>query len=96
MSTATVTTTAPAGTFTGLGESGIRQFLGVRYAAAPVGEWRFKPLSDEACKVELELDYEFAAGVLAMALKPVFATVCDRMVDAFLKRADQILVQRDR
>ncbi len=51
------------------------------------GEWRFKPLSEEASKVELDIEFEFASGVLAMAIKPVFLKIADTMLDAFVERA---------
>ncbi len=35
--------TAPAGAYQGLEEAGLRKFLGIRYAAAPIGAARFQP-----------------------------------------------------
>ncbi len=54
------------------------------------GEWRFLPLSDDACKVELDLEFEFASGALALAIKPVFSKIAESMLDAFVTRAKQI------
>lgn len=51
------------------------------------GEWRFKPLSDVASKVELDIEFEFASGALALAIKPVFLKIADTMLDAFVARA---------
>ena len=51
------------------------------------GEWRFKPLSDTASKVELDIEFEFASGALALAIKPVFLKIADTMLDAFVARA---------
>ena len=53
------------------------------------GSWSFSALSDSACKVELELDYEFAAGSVGRAIKPVFTKVASTLIDAFVKEADR-------
>ncbi len=54
------------------------------------GMFTFKALSDEACKVTLELDFEVAGKILGMTLTPVFKQAANTMVDAFVKRADAI------
>lgn len=54
------------------------------------GVFRFQPLSVEACKVILELDFEVAGKILSMTLGPVFKQVANTMVDAFVKRADLV------
>lgn len=53
------------------------------------GFWRFKPIGDAACKVELSIDFEFKSRVLAGLLGPAFSKICDSMVAAFVQRADQ-------
>lgn len=54
------------------------------------GKFSFQPLSDEACKVILELDFEVAGKILSMTLSPVFKQAANTMVDAFVQRADVI------
>jgi ribosome-associated toxin RatA of RatAB toxin-antitoxin module len=54
------------------------------------GEWRFTPLAENACKVELDLAYEFANPILARLVGPVFGQIANTMVDAFIKRADEL------
>ncbi|MCL5255714.1 MAG: type II toxin-antitoxin system RatA family toxin [Gammaproteobacteria bacterium] len=54
------------------------------------GGWEFKPLSDEACKVILRLDFEFSNKMLQFAFGKVFNEVTSRMVDAFAARARQV------
>lgn len=54
------------------------------------GTWRFQPLGDTACKVLLEIDFEFASPVVAKMLSPAFNKVCDTIVNAFIKRAGQV------
>ena len=54
------------------------------------GEWRFLALREGACKVEFELDYAFARGLLGRALAPVFDQIARSFIDAFVRRADQL------
>jgi len=53
--------------------------------------WLFQPLKGgEACKVMLELDYEFSSRLVSMAIGPVFNTVANSLVDAFVERARKV------
>lgn len=57
------------------------------------GNWRFHPVGDgkqRACKVELQLDYGFENGAVGAIIGPVFDRIAGSMVDAFIKRAEQI------
>ena len=54
------------------------------------GVWRFTPLDDKACKVELAIDFEFKSRVLGAVLGGAFSKICDTMVAAFVKRADEL------
>jgi len=56
------------------------------------GNWRFTPLgeSNDASKVELDIDFEFATPVLAKMISPAFNSVCDTIMNAFLRRADEL------
>lgn len=54
------------------------------------GIWHFDPLSDEACKVSLDLDFEMGNRITGMAMAAVFKQVANMMVDAFVKRADEV------
>lgn len=54
------------------------------------GEWRFRSLREDACKVEFSLDYAFARGLLGRALAPVFDQIARSFVDAFVRRAEQL------
>lgn len=54
------------------------------------GDWRFQRLSEQACKIEFSLDYQLNAGVIGAALAPVFEQIASTMVDAFVKRAEQV------
>lgn len=54
------------------------------------GEWRFLPLGDDACKIELRLDYTFSSRMLETVLAPVFSHITHTFVDAFVRRADTL------
>jgi ribosome-associated toxin RatA of RatAB toxin-antitoxin module len=54
------------------------------------GKWKFLPLRDDACKVELELEFEFSGAMINKAFGSVFHHVANTLVDAFCKRADEV------
>jgi ribosome-associated toxin RatA of RatAB toxin-antitoxin module len=57
------------------------------------GVWDFTPLGDgsqRACKVEFRLTYGFSSSALATLVGPVFDRIAANLVDAFVKRADQV------
>lgn len=54
------------------------------------GFWRFDSLGERACKVSLDLDYEFSSRLIGMALGPVFSQIANTLVDSFCKRAVDI------
>ena len=54
------------------------------------GDWLFTPLSDQASKIELHLNFEFSNRLIGMLIGPVFTQIADSLVDAFCQRAHQI------
>ncbi len=57
------------------------------------GQWNFHPLGDgsqRACKVELSLNYGFDNATLGKLVGPVFDKIAANLVDAFVKRAQQV------
>lgn len=57
------------------------------------GAWDFTPVGDasqRACRTELRLNYGFDNAVLAALVGPVFDKIAASMVDAFVKRANQV------
>ncbi|MBU3739628.1 MAG: type II toxin-antitoxin system RatA family toxin [Rhodoferax sp.] len=57
------------------------------------GSWSFSTLGDgsqRACRVELHLNYGFDNAVLGRLVGPVFDRIAANLVDAFVKRADQV------
>jgi ribosome-associated toxin RatA of RatAB toxin-antitoxin module len=58
------------------------------------GLWQFQSLREDACKVLLDVDFEFASKVLGAVAGPVFSQIVGSLVDAFVKRAEQVYGQR--
>ncbi|MFW5824905.1 MAG: type II toxin-antitoxin system RatA family toxin [Marinobacter sp.] len=54
------------------------------------GRWHFRPLAEQACKVTLELDFEFSGSLSRMTFGPIFSQAANTMVEAFCRRANQI------
>lgn len=57
------------------------------------GIWKFNPLGEtgeRACRVELELQYDFDNFALKTLVGPVFDKVAATLVEAFVKRAEQV------
>ncbi|EIC20640.1 type II toxin-antitoxin system RatA family toxin [Thiorhodovibrio frisius] len=54
------------------------------------GGWVFTPLREDACKVELELEFEFSGRMIDRAFGAVFGQIAGSLVDAFCKRADEV------
>lgn len=54
------------------------------------GFWQFTPLGTQACKIEFELDYEFSSRLFEPVMGPMFKILSNTMVDAFIKRAQQV------
>jgi len=55
------------------------------------GDWSFFPLGDDACKIEFRLQYVFSSRVLETVLAPVFSHITNTFVDAFVRRADEVV-----
>lgn len=58
-----------------------------------IGEWRFTELTEDACKVDFELDFEFSSGLADFAFGKVFKELASSMVTAFTNRAKVIYGQ---
>lgn len=54
------------------------------------GLWQFKVLSDSACKLTLDLEFEFKSRTLAKLATGMFSGVSNNLVDSLCKRADDI------
>ncbi|MBA5764199.1 SRPBCC family protein [Vibrio sp. 404] len=54
------------------------------------GGWFFTALDEQACKVELKLEFEFSSKMIEMAFGKIFNELTGNMVNAFTKRAKQV------
>jgi ribosome-associated toxin RatA of RatAB toxin-antitoxin module len=54
------------------------------------GYWQFTELDEQACKVSLKLEFEFASKLIEMAFGKVFNEVAKSMVAAFTQRAKTV------
>ncbi len=84
-------------TFTTRNEHVAGRQVGMKLVNGPFsrldGKWDFMPLGEgaqRACRVEFRLDYGFDNAALAALVGPVFDKIAGSLVDAFVKRAEQI------
>ena len=54
------------------------------------GVWRFKSLTPQACKVSLDLEFEFNNMAVGLAASKLFSSMANDLVDSLCRRADQI------
>jgi ribosome-associated toxin RatA of RatAB toxin-antitoxin module len=52
------------------------------------GAWSFAALGDSGCRAQLLLEYDFVAGPLGLAIRPVFDALAGSLIDAFVREAD--------
>jgi ribosome-associated toxin RatA of RatAB toxin-antitoxin module len=80
--------------FTTLNENRPGQSIDMRLVEGPFrrfdGQWRFVPLGEHACRIEFALRYEFSSRTLGRLLAPLFDRIADTMVDAFVRRAQEV------
>ncbi len=48
-----------------------------------IGGWKFTPLSQEACRIEFHLDFEFTNKLIELAFGRVFKELASNMVQGF-------------
>ena len=54
------------------------------------GEWRFESLGDSAAKVYLDLEFSFKSIITDMTISPLFKSIVNSQLDAFVERAKHI------
>jgi len=59
-----------------------------------IGGWKFTPLSQEACRIEFHLDFEFTNKLIELAFGRVFKELAANMVQAFTVRAKEVYSAR--
>lgn len=55
-----------------------------------LGEWRFTELTEDACKIDFKLSFEFSSSLVELAFGKVFKDLMSSMVTAFTGRAKVI------
>ncbi len=59
------------------------------------GYWQFDKLKTEnACRVNLELEFQFDNAMMSIAAKPIFTQIANSLVDSFCKRAVDVYGER--
>ncbi len=58
------------------------------------GLWHFQSLDEFACKIMLDLEFEFTGHFIDKLFQPVFQHIANTLVDAFCKRAVELYGQR--
>ncbi|WP_299268917.1 type II toxin-antitoxin system RatA family toxin [uncultured Psychrosphaera sp.] len=54
------------------------------------GVWKFTELDQFACKVELDLEFEFSSKMIELAFGGIFNNLVANMVSAFTQRAKKV------
>jgi len=58
------------------------------------GGWRFRSIGETGSKVSLDLEFEFDSRVTNRLIGPFFVEICNSLVDAFTRRAQQVYGDR--
>lgn len=54
------------------------------------GEWRFRALGEQGCKVSLSLDFDFTPGLISAAFQSGFTKIANHLLMEFCRRADAL------
>jgi ribosome-associated toxin RatA of RatAB toxin-antitoxin module len=54
------------------------------------GVWFFQSLDEFACKVNLDLDFEFTGHFVDLLFQPIFQHIANTLVEAFCTRAQEL------
>lgn len=54
------------------------------------GGWKFTPLSQDACKIEFHLNFEFTSKLVELLFGHIFRELTANMVQAFTNRAKEV------
>jgi ribosome-associated toxin RatA of RatAB toxin-antitoxin module len=68
--------------------------MGMRLVDGPFsqleGNWQFDALGEGGCKVSLDIEFEFSSKLQDKLFGNVFESICNELIDAFVRRADQL------
>ena len=51
------------------------------------GRWSFDPMGEDACRVSLDIEFDFSGRIIGRLVGPVFRQISGSLVDAFCSRA---------
>ncbi len=54
------------------------------------GDWEFQSLGNDGSKISLDLEFNISNPLLRLSLGPVFSKIANSLVDAFIKRANEL------
>ena len=57
------------------------------------GFWRFESLEENACKVSLDMNFEFSSKLAGLMMGPLFNQIANTLVDSFCQRARELYGQ---
>lgn len=57
------------------------------------GRWKFEPIGDEGCRISLHMKFDFSNALARVTMGTVFNSITNRMVDAFVERAETVYGQ---
>lgn len=57
------------------------------------GEWTFEALNESACRIELVMDFQFNSALLGYAAEKLLSSTIAGLVDAIVKRANEVYSQ---
>ncbi|MBI5612675.1 MAG: type II toxin-antitoxin system RatA family toxin [Gammaproteobacteria bacterium] len=85
-------------TFTTINRMQTDKMIEMRLVEGPFkhlfGYWSFLALDERACKVSLDMEFEFSNAMLGLVMGPVFSRIANDLVDSFRRRAEQLHGQR--
>lgn len=59
------------------------------------GGWQFHSLDERACKVSLQLEFDFEHAIASLFFGRVFEDISNSLVDAFTRRANVVYATRN-
>jgi ribosome-associated toxin RatA of RatAB toxin-antitoxin module len=54
------------------------------------GHWGFEQLSEDGCEITLKVEFDFSSPIKDMLFGATFETICNELIDAFIKRAHDL------
>jgi ribosome-associated toxin RatA of RatAB toxin-antitoxin module len=85
-------------TFTTINRMQTDKMIEMRLVEGPFkhlfGYWSFLALDERACKVSLDMEFEFSSAMVGLVMGPVFSRIANDLVDSFRRRAEQLYGKR--